>query len=389
MGHDGPVTVATTAREVAAAAARLANAPRVAFDLESNGLFVYKARICAVQLAAAGEVVVVDALTAPLEPLSALLGEGGPVKVVHDVAFDARMLAEQGIPLGNCHDTSIAARMLGRTSTGLQTLLLGELGVAVDKSLQSHDWGKRPFDAATLAYLASDVLHLDALDDALWAAVEGAGIASEVDEETRYRLQTAIAAASEVDPRPPYARVKGVERVPAPDLPLLRRLAELREREAARLDVPPYKVLANEVLVAIAAARPKTLDDLRRVRGAAAGPRAGALANDVLRAVAQGIADGRIPDDERALFERPRVPASVGKLRRARESRLLAWRRGTAKARSVDEQVVLPGHCVKELADRGAKSTEELASVPGLGAFRVARDGEAIVRALNHGADEP
>src|SRR5262249_54040806 len=158
-----------------------------------------------------------DALTAPLAPLAAVLGDEGPVKVVHDVAFDARLLAEQSIYLGNCHDTSIAARMLGRTSTGLATLLLGELGVTVDKSMQSHDWGKRPFDEPALAYLATDVLHLDALDDALWGAVEGAGIAAEVEEETRYRLRSAIAAARDADPRPPYARMKGVERVPSPE----------------------------------------------------------------------------------------------------------------------------------------------------------------------------
>jgi ribonuclease D len=382
MASGDRVTVATRADDVARFAAKLAGAPKVAFDLESNGLFVYKAAICTVQLAADGEVLVVDALAAPLEPLRELLGEDGPTKVVHDVAFDARMLAERGIRLGNCHDTSIAARMLGRTSTGLATLLLGELGVAVDKSLQSHDWGRRPFDAAALAYLATDVLHLDALDDTLWAAIDGAGIAEEVDEETRYRLQTAIAAAAEVDPRPPYARIKGAERVPAAELTILRRVAELREREAARLDVPPYKVLGNEVLLAIAAARPKTLDELRKVRGATSGPRAGALANEMLRAVAAGVADGAIPEAARAFFERPRVPNAVAKARRAREARLLAWRREAAKARGVDEQVVLPGHCVKDLAERGAQAREDVAKVPGVGAFRANRDGDAIVQAL-------
>jgi ribonuclease D len=376
------VTVATRAEDVARAATRFAGARRIGFDLESNGLFAYKAQVCTVQLGAEGEVIVVDALAAALAPLRDLLGEDGPIKVVHDVAFDARMLAEQGIRLGNCHDTSIAARMLGRTSTGLATLLMGELGVAVDKTLQSHDWGKRPFDAAALAYLAADVLHLDALDDTLWAAIEGAGIAEEVEEETRYRLSTAIAAAAEVDARPPYARIKGIERVPPNELPILRRVAELREREAARRDVPPYKVLGNEVLLAIASASPTTLDELRRVRGATSGPRAAGLAHEMLRAVAAGIADGGIPEAERALFERPRVPSAVGKARRAREARLLAWRREAAAARGVDEQVVLPGHCVKSLAENSALTAEELARTPGLGAFRVARDGQAILRAL-------
>jgi ribonuclease D len=159
-------------------------------------------------------------------------------------------------------------------------------------------------------------------------------------------------------------------------------VAELREREAARLDVPPYKVLGNEVLLAIASARPKTFEELRKVRGATSGPRAGALANEMLRAVAAGVADGAIPEAERAFFERPRLPNAIAKTRRARETRLLAWRKEAAKARGVDEQVVLPGHCVKQLAETGAATREEVAKIPGVGAFRAERDGDAIVRAL-------
>jgi ribonuclease D len=107
----------------------------------------------------------------------------------------------------------------------------------------------------------------------------------------------------------------------------------------------------------------------------------------MLRAVAAGIAEGAIPEAERALFERPRVPSAIGKARRAREARLLAWRREAAKARGVDEQVVLPGHCVKELAESGPATREEIANVPGLGAFRAERDGEAILRALEGAND--
>lgn len=376
------VTIAARERDVLRAAERLARATRVAFDLESNGLFAYRARMCTVQLGALGEVTVIDGLVASLAPLSTLLGERGPIKVVHDVAFDARMLAESGIELGNCHDTSLAARMLGKTATGLASLLWSELGVKVDKKLQSHDWGKRPFDAAALAYLASDVLHLEALDDLLWSAVEKAQIAAEVLEETRYRLQTAIASVKEGDHRPAFARIKGADRLAAADLAVLRRVAELREREAICIDVPPYKVLGNEVLLAIAKAKPRTLEELRRIRGATQGPRAGAMADEMLRAVLGGISDGSIPESDRAWLERPRVTMSVTRTRRAREARLIAWRRETAKARSVDEQVVLPGHCLKDLAESSARTPEDLARIPGVGVFRVERDGAAILRAL-------
>jgi hypothetical protein len=43
---------------------------------------------------------------------------------------------------------------------------------------------------------------------------------------------------------------------------------------------------------------------------------------------------------------------------------------------------VLPGHCVKDAVELDLSAASDLARVPGVGAFRVARDGDAILRAL-------
>ncbi|MGO8993016.1 MAG: ribonuclease D, partial [Polyangiaceae bacterium] len=82
----------------------LSSAPRMALDVESDGMFAYRAQVCTVQLAAHGTISIVDALATSLEPLAPVLAESGPVKIVHDVAFDARMLAATGLFLGNVHD---------------------------------------------------------------------------------------------------------------------------------------------------------------------------------------------------------------------------------------------------------------------------------------------
>ncbi len=378
----------TKAHEVEAAAERLSRAPRIAFDLESNGLFAYRARVCIVQLATADEIVVVDTLATPVSGLARLLSSPETEKIVHDVSFDARVLAEEGVTLANVRDTSIAARMLGRTATGLASLLGSELGVAIDKKMQHHDWSERPIRRDALAYLAGDVVHLAELCDVLFAEVEARGIEDAVDEETRYRLGQAARSVDEEDPRPPYVRMKGVDRAPAAELPILRRLAEVREKKARELDVPPYKVLGPDVLFAIAKARPRTEEELAAIKGALSGRRARSLASDVLRAVREGLADdGVIPEADRRMIDPPRPPQSVIKARRAREQRLTAWRRAQAKAREVDEQVVLPGHCLQDLASIEEPSAEAIAKVPGLGAFRIAKDGAALLEALR-GTDE-
>lgn len=376
------MVLASSEADIRAVAERFSRAELVSLDIESNGLFVYRARVCTIQLAAGRDVAVVDALAAPLEALSPLLASPTVRKVVHDVAFDARILAETGLLLANVFDTSIAARMLGRTATGLASLLASELGVTVDKKMQHHDWTLRPIDEAAQVYLANDVLHLEALADKLAREVDERGIADAVEEETRYRIAQAVAAAAAEDPRPPYLRLKGVDKAPADELPILRRLAVLRERKARELDVPPYKVLAPDVLFAIARARPRTLDELARVRGATQGRRARSLAADLLAAVARGIEDGVAPAEEVALLKRPRLPASVARERRAREQRLIKWRKREAASRGVDEQVVLPGHCLQDLVSLSEPTLEAIARVPGIGAFRVARDGDALLSAL-------
>ena len=385
-----PIVLVAREDELTEAAARLGRADRVAVDVESNGLFKFRAALCMIQLATSEDVVIVDPLATPLGALRTLLGPDGPRKIVHDVAFDARILAEAGIPLANVFDTSLAARMLGRTATGLASLLGSELAITVDKKLQHHDWTERPVTREQLRYLADDVVHLDALAARLLAEMEeraqttGESIADVVEEETRYRLAQAATAAGTTDPRPPYVRLKGIERVPVAELPILRRIAQVREEKAKSLDVPPYKVLGPDVLFAIARAKPTSLAELERVKGATNGGRARGIARAMLEAVVAGISDeGLIPDEERAMFERPRIAPALLKARRDREGRLTSWRKAEAKRRGVDEQVVLPGHCLQDLADLGPEATlESIAQVPGIGAFRVQRDGEAIVRAL-------
>ncbi len=364
-----------------------AGAHRLAIDIEASGMFAYRARPCTVQMAwgdgapAELRIAVVDTLATSIEPLAGVLGVAGPVKIVHDVAFDARLLAECGIDLGNVHDTSISARMLGRTATGLASLLESELGLHISKTMQHHDWRVRPLDATMIEYLATDVLYLEELERHLWAQVLALGIEDAVLEETRHRIATATASARRAFLPPPYTRVKGAARLAPRELAALRVLAELREREAERRDVPPHNVASADALIAIARARPTTNDGISRVRGlSTATPEGRAFAVLVIESLRS--AGDAIPEDERPYFEPERLPPAVSKARRERESRLLAWRRDEAKRRGVDEQVVLPGHCVKDAVDASVADVEDLLRVAGIGTFRVHRDGAAIVSAL-------
>jgi ribonuclease D len=364
---------------IADVAHALSSAQTIPLDVESNGLHAYRAVLCTMQLAAAFEdgvraIWVIDTLAlgdAALQALAHVLGPAGPPKILHDLAFDARMLRQHGVMLGNVIDTAVAARFLGIQQSGLASVAEAKLGVKLSKALQHHDWGKRPLDPEVLGYLGGDVEHLPAIAAALFDEARAKDIVPEIEAETAYRLSTALEQEPS-DPRPPYVRIKGAHALDATGRAILKRVADVREEAAERWDVPPFKVVGNDVLLAIA--RTRKLEELRG--------RAAQLAGPLRRALQRGVEERAIPPEDEAFFVDPPPPPKAERdARKGREQRLTAWRKKVAKERAIDEQVVLPGHCVQDIADRAPKDRDALATVPGIGARRVERDGDAILAA--------
>ncbi len=353
-----------------ALAAELSTAPRVALDAEGDGFYRYRARLCTLQVASGARLAVIDALAlADLSPIAALLGASGPVKVVHDAAFDARMLARRGCELGRVLDTAVAARFLGEAATGLASLLSRYLGVELAKEQQQADWGRRPLAPEQLAYLVADVEHLLPLAALLEARLREHDLLEEAEEESRYVLARALEPEPE---RAPWTRIKGARDLHERGLALLAALADVREREAEQRDVPPFRVAPNAALYEAARRGARDVRDLARVRGLR-GLDEAALAEALALAARGAPAEPEVeapPPEERAA-------------RRAREKALSEWRRAEAERRGVDAQAVLPGHCLRDLARLGARAIEDLARVEGLGDKRIARYGDALVRVLS------
>lgn len=360
--------------DLEAVAARCSTAVSLAVDGEGDGLHAYRSKLCVLQLAwregAELVVAIVDALALDLSPLSEVLGPNGPAKVLHDLTFDARMLLERDVELGNVRDTSVSARFLGLEATGLASLCEVRLGVKLEKRLQEHNWAQRPFTTPQLEYLAGDVTHLLALDARLLAEAEAAGITEEIAEECRYKLMTALRPPK--PGKPPWARVKGYRQLPDVDKAVLQRLVAQRERIAERLDRPPFKVASNKILFDLAQKKPRRSADIRRFLQR--GP--GRFSSEWLAAIARGMAD-EAPEPLRHTPTPPMSARDVS-LRKHLDDALNQWRRVEARRRQVDLQVVLPGHCMSDavavLADHGAdRSALEaaLAGVEGLGQKRI------------------
>lgn len=369
------VRLVTTQARLDELARELSDTEAIAVDVEADGLFVYRAKLCMLQFAwkngDSAEIAIVDPFTVDLTVLGPVLSGSGPLKVLHDLTFDARMLAEANIPLDHVRDTSVAARFLGEQATGLQRMVQSRLGIELTKTLQEHDWAKRPLLPAELEYLAADVRHLLALDAILEGEVMERGMADEVELECQYKLATALRPPR--DERPLHVRIKGYGDLDDVGRSVLRRLVATRERLAEAADVPPFRIVRNEVLIDLARHRPTSELDLRRGFGR---DRAVQHLVDWQHAVTLGLADE--PEPKPVVVAPPPDFAE----RRAFERTLSHWRRRCAEERGVDPQVVVPGHCMDGLAlalfalgRNGLDPSQALNDVEGLGAFRILRYG--------------
>ncbi len=364
-----------TSGDVAAVAARLRESSAIALDTESDSLHHYPARLCLVQVAdAAGLAHLIDPLSgADLSLLGPVLGDPGILKIVHAGDNDLAALRQRfGFRVTPLFDTYIAARFLGVTELGLDGLLHRFLGVTLGASRQKDDWSVRPLTPAQEAYALDDVRYLIALSEHLGIALEQLGRAGWVREECEALTQLDFAIKPE-DPDA-YLGLKGARTLSARSRAVLRELHVLREALARSLDRPPFKILGNDVLVALAAARPRDLASLLAVAGA--NPRAAERFGAALLAAierAEAIPEGDLPESPRR--SHPPLPGRV----RRRIDALRAWR-GTASERlGLDPGVLLPGRLIERIAEAVPGDVEALSRIDALRSWRVAELGKEIV----------
>jgi ribonuclease D len=367
-----------TADELNALAETLRGAGALAIDTEADSLHHYPGKLCLVQLADdRGHAHLVDPLALQsLAALGPLFADPGIVKIFHAADNDLGYLKRlYGFTVVGIFDTALAARLLGVTSLSLDGLLLEYLGVEPVKSRQKDDWSRRPLSAEQETYALNDVLHLIPLRQRLTAELEAKGRHGWVEEECA-ALAALVMPDKAADPEA-YLRLKGAKDLDGRGLAILRELHAAREALALRLDRPPFMILGNESLVALAAKRPHSNEDILAVAGCTvnvlrrSGP-------PILEAVARGEA---VPEDAlpvRRPAPRPNVPAVV----RRRAEALRVWRGLAAKELGLDPGVLFPQRLIDRLAAEPPAGRRALEQVDGVRRWRVELFGDALLKAL-------
>ena len=354
--------------------ADLSQRPIVAVDTESNSLFAYREQVCLIQFSTGEKDYLLDPLSlADLSSLEPLFADPGIEKVFHAAEYDVICLKRDfGFRFANLFDTMVVSRILGRTAVGLAGVLEKEFGITLDKRYQRANWGARPLAAPLLAYARLDTYYLIDLRQRLKAALEEIG-RWELAEEDFRRLCDISAGPSDPDPTT-WLRVAAGQDITAQQAAILDELVRYRNHRARIADLPPFKVLSNQMLVSIATTCPRNPQDLVRVTGLS-GRQLERHADGLLSAVQRGL--------QAAPLHRTAMPRPDEKFLN-RLDRLKIWRKRTGEDWGVESDVILPRDVMEALAHAGPRRAEDLAGVMASVPWRLQKFGDQIMSLISH-----
>jgi len=186
-------TLVTTPEQLAEVVADLKDVGLVALDLETTGLDPRNDSIRLLSLATQAATYIVDCRSVDPTELFPILAER--TVIAHNGLFDLGFLSSLGFVPGKVADTMILSQLLyagskveplkrGQTSHSLDSVVKRELGLELDKTHQSSEWGGT-LTPEMIEYAASDVEVLLPIYEVLKAKIEEAGVTHAAEIEHR------------------------------------------------------------------------------------------------------------------------------------------------------------------------------------------------------------
>jgi ribonuclease D len=275
--------------------AMLRDEPAYAVDTEFHREKTYFPKLALVQIAWRDGLALIDPLAVDISGLAEIL-DGPGVAVLHACDQDLEVLdLTCGTVPSRLFDTQIAAGFVGMSMPSLGNLYERVLGIKVAKGDRLTDWLARPLNEGQLAYAAGDVEYLLEVYDLLVA-----------DLTKRGRLEWALDECEDArahdrgarDPEDAWRRVKEIRQLRGPSRRVAQSVAAWRQRRAAEVDQPIRFVLPDLAIVGIAQRQPKSVGDLRKIRGLDDRHVRGDQAERVLEAVRDGLSRPAPPIEE-------------------------------------------------------------------------------------------
>jgi ribonuclease D len=244
----------------------LAQAKTIAFDTEFVSEHTYRPVLCLIQVAADGDLAVIDAITiADVTPFWEVVAAPGHETIVHagrgELEFCLQAVDRWPERL---FDVQIAAALAGAEyPAGLSSLISRFLGKTPPKHETRTDWRRRPLSKRQIEYALNDVLFLQPLRDKIYERLTESGrIAWLADEMDSWRKEVDRSMSQER-----WRRVSGNAGLDARTLAIVRELFHWRDGEAKRRNQPARRVLRDDLIVELARRGSADVKHIEAVRG--------------------------------------------------------------------------------------------------------------------------
>jgi ribonuclease D len=340
-------------RELTELSQLLANVSCLSVDTESNSLYVYREQICLIQISIEQDDYLIDTLALhDLSPLASVFANPKQEKIFHAAEYDIICLKrDYNFEIANIFDTMVAARILGEPSVGLASLLQSRLGLTLEKKYQRANWGIRPLSESMLDYARHDshylyplrvILEQDLKEHHLWdLALED------------FRLGCEASAHTQLPIPATWWKVAGAAEISPSEAAILQALCDFREEQASRRNLPPFKILSNDVLLYLSKEPPADMADLSSVVGLTP-----MLIQRYGSAIMNTIKFGQVSDP---LFRPNKIRPDDKFLHRL--DALKEWRKLKGKELKVESDVILPRDILETIAAENPASSQQLHSI--------------------------
>jgi ribonuclease D len=237
---------------------------------------------------------------------------------------------------------------MGRKRTGLGDVLDEEFGVKINKKWQRANWGQRPLPSELLSYARLDTHFLLTLRDRLVKNLKESNRWEEAKEECE-RISQFEPNNHDFHPNQ-FWKISNAKQLHPDQAAILKEIYKFRDEQARDLNRPPFKVIPDKTLFAIALAKPRTAEELVELPGMTRG-QIRRYGQGLLDSVKQGL---RSPPPTRPKSEH------IDDLIVNRYKHLRKWRKRTAEARNVDSDIILPREIMWAIATEAPRTLKKL-----------------------------
>lgn len=361
-------------------ASLLQNQPYIAVDTESNSMYAYYEQVCLIQISICNppdnttdptDYIIDPFAVEDMSPLGDVFAAPNTEIIFHAAEYDVMCLKrDYGFEFNRIFDTYIAARTLGWEHVGLGALLETHFGIQLNKKFQQADWSLRPLSTEQLRYAQMDTHFLPALRQLLLNLLIEQDYVDEASEYFAELAQTP-AAHKEIDLEG-FWRIKTPRHFTEQEFGVLRELYLWREEIAEKRNRPPFKVMSNNEIAAIAANMPQNMSDLRAISGLSKSSTE-RYGQALLRVVERG---------QQYSLSRPRQTPHPDPEILARFEALQEWRKQKAELRGVSSDIILSKSALWALAHRMPNNEDDLATIGEIGPHRRKKYASELLNVL-------